>query len=398
MGGWWPEGAHLPRRPRGEERLFVAGGRQPTQTGLANGRRRCWLTGQAPKKGAGPDWPNFTGASEEVVSLKSPAIVFTAPGEVEVSQAEVPFPEAGEALIRTEYSLISTGTERWIWRGEFHKPGEPPPPFPLVPGYQRVGIVEEVGEGVEHLQPGMRVTATVSRLEAPTAFSGSHAQYGVTPADQCLPVEPDVSPVAVSGLVLTQVGYNGGSRPRIEGGEVAVVIGDGLVAQWIAQRLNVRGARVILAGRHELRLDRAEAYAKALAVDVRSEDLEAAVREVAPEGADIAVDTVSLTETVQQAISLLRRDGQLVLNGYYREGHHLLDIQQVHFKELTVYGPAGWTVPRLEATLAAIRAGEFEVEGLVTHRVSWREAAEAYRRLVWDKAEEFLGIVIDWTA
>ncbi len=330
--------------------------------------------------------------------MKAPAVIFTGPGQVTVGEVEVPQPRAGEVLVRTEYSFISTGTERWIWRGEFHRPGQPPIPYPIVPGYQRVGIVEEVGEGVGHLQPGMRVTATVSRLDAPTAFSGSQAQYGVTPAEQCLRVPPDVSPVAVSGLVLTQVGFNGGSRPRIDGGEVAVVIGDGLVGQWIAQRLHVRGARVVVAGRHELRLDRAEAYARARAVNVRSEDPAAVVAEMAPEGADIAVDTVSVTETVQQAIELLRHDGQLVLNGYYREGHHLLDIQELHFKELTVYGPAGWTVPRLQATLAAIRAGEFEVEGLVTHRVSWRNAAEAYRRLVWEKAEEFLGIVIDWTA
>ena len=74
--------------------------------------------------------------------LKSPAVIFTAPGEVEIGRAEVPFPEAGEVLIRTEYSMISTGTERWIWRGEFHKPGEPPPPYPIVPGYQRVGVIE----------------------------------------------------------------------------------------------------------------------------------------------------------------------------------------------------------------------------------------------------------------
>lgn len=330
--------------------------------------------------------------------MQAPAVVFSQAGQVEIAEVDIPQPGEGEVLVRTEFSMISTGTERWIWQGEFHKPGEAAPPFPLVPGYQRVGIVEEVGAGVADLQPGMRVAATVSRLERITAFSGSHCQYGVTAAAQCLVVSADVRPVAVSGLVLTQVGYNGGSRPRVREGDVCVVLGDGLVGQWIAQRLAQRGARVVVAGKHELRLDRAEAHAGAQGVNVLEEDLDAVVAELAPDGADVVVDTVSVPESVDLAIRLVRHDGQLVLNGYYREGKHLLSIQDLHEKEITVHNPAGWTRERLEATLELIQSGEFEVEQLVTHLVRWDRAPEAYRRLVWDKAEEFLGIVIDWTA
>ncbi|MBC7288259.1 MAG: zinc-binding dehydrogenase [Armatimonadetes bacterium] len=329
--------------------------------------------------------------------METRGIVFTGPGEVEVALVELSDLGPRDVLIRTEYSLISAGTERWIWRGEFHRVGEPPIPFPLVPGYQRVGVVEEVGQDVEGLLPGMRVAATISRLKRPTAFAGSHAQYGVTPADECLPVPVSVSPVSVSGLVLTQVGYNAGSRPRVQGKEVAVVIGDGLVGQWGAQRLSRRGARVIMAGRHELRLDRAETYANAVGVNVAREDLRAALAEHAPAGPDIVVDTVATAESIALALDLARHDGQIVLSGYYREGHHLLNIQPVHDKELTLYGMSGWTRSRLEATLEAVQRGEFEVEGLVTHVVPWPEAAAAYRRLIWEKTEEFLGVVIDWT-
>ena len=56
-----------------------------------------------------------------------------------------------------------------------------------------------------------------------------------------------LDPLAFSGLVLTQVGYNVGTRPRIEIGDGAIVIGDGLVGQWSAQTLAWRGARVLWA-------------------------------------------------------------------------------------------------------------------------------------------------------
>ena len=41
-------------------------------------------------------------------------------------------------------------------------------------------------------------------------------------------------------------------------------------------------------------------------------------------------------------------------------------------------------------------SGKFHVDPLITHRVPWQEAATAYERLVRDKAEDSLGIVIYW--
>jgi 2-desacetyl-2-hydroxyethyl bacteriochlorophyllide A dehydrogenase len=111
---------------------------------------------------------------------------------------------------------------------------------------------------------------------------------------------------------------------------------------------------------------------------------------------DIVADTVATHESVELGLRLLRHDGQMVLNGYYREGYHLLSIQALHEKEITVHNPSGWTRPRLEATLALIESRRMEVEDLVTHVVQWEQAAEAYKRLVWNKEEEFLGIVIIW--
>jgi threonine dehydrogenase-like Zn-dependent dehydrogenase len=43
-----------------------------------------------------------------------------------------------------------------------------------------------------------------------------------------------------------------------------------------------------------------------------------------------------------------------------------------------------------------IVAGRFNVSELITHRVPYGDAAKAYERLVRDKAEDSLGIVIDW--
>jgi 2-desacetyl-2-hydroxyethyl bacteriochlorophyllide A dehydrogenase len=329
--------------------------------------------------------------------VEFPAVVFSGPGEAEVRDVEVPDPGPGEVLVRSEYSQISTGTERCVWQGDFHEAGQPPLPYPVVPGYQRVGIVEELGEDVEGLQPGMRVFATRSRFEGVASCWGSHCQYGLTPARECMAVPAWVPPVAVSGLVLTQVGYVAGSLPAVEESSVAVVVGSGLVGQWCAQRLYGRGARVIVAGRHELRLDRAELHARARGVNVTREDLAAVVEEMRPGGADIVVATVATRAAVAQAAPLLREGGQLVLNEFCRDGCDLEGVADLKGREVRYFSPAAWTREGLEATLGLVAERKMEVEDLVTHKIPWPYAAGVYRKLVWDKAEEFMAVVIDWT-
>ncbi len=73
--------------------------------------------------------------------MKTTAVVFVRASEVEVQSIEMPPPAAGEVQIRTEYSVISIGTEGWILRDQFIRT---PTPFLCVPGYQRAGVVTSV--------------------------------------------------------------------------------------------------------------------------------------------------------------------------------------------------------------------------------------------------------------
>ncbi len=329
--------------------------------------------------------------------MQFPAIVLSDAGKVEVREVAVSEPQPDEVLIRSEYSFISTDTERLIWAKQFRTHRYQSPPFPFVPGWQRVGIVEEVGEEVPDLQPGMRVFAPSGRFEGIVGFMGAHCQYGVTHHSHCIPVPVDVNPIAVSGLALVQAGYNAASRPWLEQGTVAVIIGDGLLGQWAAQWLYRRGASVIMAGSSELRLDRAEAYAGARGVGMSVEEIQGELAHLAPEGANVVVDALADTHSLSQAVQLARQGGQLVLPGLYPDGNQQIDISLLQHKELTIHGCFGWTRERLEDTLELIRRRQLEVEELITHLVAWEKADEVYRRLVWERDGEFLGIVIDWS-
>src|SRR5712692_6672139 len=81
------------------------------------------------------------------------------PGKVEPSglrlvERALPPPAAGQALVRVESTAVSFA-ESAMRRGRYY--GQPP--FPFVPGYDLVGVVEAVGPGVNRSLTGRRVAA-----------------------------------------------------------------------------------------------------------------------------------------------------------------------------------------------------------------------------------------------
>lgn len=331
--------------------------------------------------------------------MLSLAVVFERPGEVAVRSVELPDPAPDDVLVRTEWSALSPGTEGRVLDDRFFSRSFAAQRFPTVPGYQRVGTIEALGGAVRDLRVGQRVFATRGRVSGGVAATwGGHVALALTPADEVMPLPDGIDGRVAAGLVLAQVGHNGATRPARTGpGALVVVVGDGLVGQYAAQASRARGAHVLLAGRRTDRLAAAARHSATEVLDVRAEDLAAAVRARRPDGADVVIDTSSTADGVRAATALLRRDGELVLLGWYPEGENLLDVFWfiAGKRELAAHFTGGWTRPRLEATLAAVGAGTLRVAELITHDIPWQDAAEAFA-LARDRASVHLGIVIDW--
>jgi len=311
----------------------------------------------------------------------------------------VPFLGDGGVLLEVEQSALSPGTERWCLTGTLEVPGEGSPAFPHVPGYQAAGTVRAVGRAVKSLSPGDR--AFSRNCAAPPGWNGSwwggHVGLHVAPEAAVIRLPDTVSTEQASGLLLAQVGYNGASKPPVNPGDTAVVIGEGLVGLYAAQVLRHRGARVIVSGLQSFRLDLARRFAADEVLNASRCDLAACVRERFPKGVDLVVETASSAATVQLGAALLRNGRHLVLNGFYPPAESRVDWHWLRGKEITLHCPNSRTRPRLEAALALISSGALKVSELVTHRLPLREAPRAYRMLL-DRGAEFLGVVLDWRA
>jgi len=336
--------------------------------------------------------------------MQASAVVFTGPNSVVYRTIDCPEPGPGDVVVELHHSWISNGTEGSFLRGErlsgdeAWRPGDPAP-FPMVAGYQKVGRVLDVGSAVSDLRPGDWVFASMSKVSGmfDNRFAG-HVSPSVCDRSAVIPLPAGADPIAYSGLVLTQVGFNCGQRPVIEPGQVAMVVGDGLVGQWAGQTLAQRGARVIMIGHRDDRL----AHFRKFGATVKGDGAFgiAAVRALESGPIHALVETIGQIDVLHTYRPLMARGGQVVIAGFYRPSGEVnlqTCLQAFRNHELSFHLVSGATRERLESTMAWLRAGKLDSLGLLTHRFPVEKAAEAWA-LIEEKHHSVLGVVLDWPA
>ena len=328
--------------------------------------------------------------------MKGKAVVFKRPGQVAFEEVSCPDPAEDQVVVNVTHSWISNGTEGSYLRGERIDGDTPrregdPFPFPIVAGYQKVGLVDWVGSKIDDLKKGDSVFAIVGEIEGMFAPRGGHVSPSVSTRGSVFKLPINCDPVDYSGLVLTQVGYNCGARPQLEAGDAAVVVGDGLVGHWAAQMLTSRGAEVAIVGRHANRLalfNRGETLLEEGGVWVER------LKERFPQGIQVGVDTVGRIEIMEQLQNLMKPFGHLVSAGFYGPNDRFA-LQPARYKELSIDLVSGATPDRLLKTLELVEQGILDTKSLITHRFPAARASEAWE-LINSGSESALGVVLDW--
>jgi 3-hydroxyethyl bacteriochlorophyllide a dehydrogenase len=332
--------------------------------------------------------------------MKSTAVVFTAPKTVSVQTITCPDPGPEDIVVRITHSWISNGTEGSYLRGERsdgdtpYTPGDKTP-FPVVAGYQKIGVVESAGKDVKGFSPGETVFATIGRVEGMHHWYAGQVSPSVCPRGEVWKLPPDTDPLAFAGMVLTQVGYNAGMRGRLGIGDLAIVFGDGMVGQWTAQTLAWRGAEVVLVGKHDYRLRLFATKPFRHTVNASQDDWKSYIRSTFGDRRfQVGVDTVGATEILDSVLPFMRRFGHLVSAGFYGRADRFA-LQPPRYGELTIDLVSGWTRDRMDETLRLIAGGFLQTIPLITHHYPVERAAEAWR-LIESRTEPVLGVILDW--
>ncbi|GAA5514018.1 L-threonine 3-dehydrogenase [Deinococcus carri] len=158
--------------------------------------------------------------------LRVRRLMLTAPRTFAWEEVALSPPAPGQVRVRTRLSAVSVGSELSVVEGWL-----PGGSFPVRPGYQTLGVVESVGEGVV-LAPGTRVVTTLG-----------HAGGGLHPVGEVLPV-PDFVPGRVAlAAILGEETHKGIRRVAPRPGERVLVAGAGLLGLLTVFNLTCRGVR-----------------------------------------------------------------------------------------------------------------------------------------------------------
>ncbi|MCL4370704.1 MAG: zinc-binding dehydrogenase [Chloroflexi bacterium] len=362
------------------------------------------------------------------VRQKAAAVVFA--GERRVEIREITLPELGpqELLVRTELTGISVGTDRWIMEGRYRGSRER---WPYVYGYQRIGVIEALGPEVPEvtgLSVGDRVFVGLSGsrfdpADGLSAVGGGYTSHGVVHYSDAWSLgdlaDPGLEEAALGGVAA--VALLGVQMAGVKEGELAVVVGQGVIGQVAAQLCRLKGARVIATDLLPMRREISARWSADRVVDPQRESLAEVVRaeraslgnpigygpggrcvseyewmrwDGVDGGADVVIDTAGSARLVMGWFDLLRRQGRLCLQAYFADPL-MLDFHQIHLKRATVQFPGGFDLEGYGEVVEQLRQGRLQLRPLITHRLSARKAGEAFQ-LILDHPDEILGMVLDW--
>ena len=333
--------------------------------------------------------------------MKTQAVVFPKPNHVEIWDMETPEPGPDDVGIRTVFSGVSQGTERWSLTGRYgHFDVDYSAYYPCSPGYQAAGIVDVVGANVRDLKVGDHVFAPGTMFLSPTHHyagpnTAAHSGYLVAPRASVTRVDNSVDLAAASLYHMAGVSRHGVRLTKIRPGELVVVIGLGMIGQMSAQAARRAGARVIATDLIPLRLDLARKHSADLVVDANRESLEDVVRAQAADGADVVIDTTGISTIFGKCLGLIHREGRIAMQGYYPDPISI-DFHPTHLQRPTVTFPCGWDDQFNSELAADMATGRIAIGPLITHRIPFRDARSAYE-LVVEHPEQSLGMVLSWS-
>lgn len=206
---------------------------------------------------------------DHCIMKTSKAIVFERPYQAVYRDIELTEITPDSIVCRTTMSAISSGTDMKTWRGQQH-PEQCY--YPLVPGYENVGVVEEIGsEAITDLQVGDRVMINECRQFGNVCAAwGGNVKYAIknsftAPAcfDSAVKIPDGVSDQEAIMAYLACVSLKGAKRFNFRDGENILVTGAGMIGISAVQILKILNpaASVICLDRSEFRCNIASHYA-----------------------------------------------------------------------------------------------------------------------------------------
>ena len=311
---------------------------------------------------------------------------------------ELPLPEIGEEdlLVRVQAAAIC-GTDIHIY--QWNEYASSRIRLPLLFGHEYAAEVVEVGRRVKQFRPGDRVAAETHVpcgrcFQCTTGLQhicrdmkilgvhldGAFAEYAVLPAVCAWKLDPAISSEIGATLEPFGIGVHALSKTKPAGKKV-IVFGCGPIGIFAQMAARFSGAETVIGV--DVSGERL-ALARKMGADIALNPREANVQDEVDRithgaGMDIVVELTGNRGVVNDAAKTLRRGGEMVLVGLFSGPVEIDLVNNVIYKEATVYGVTGrimwdtwWTAQSMLLT------GRMDISPVITHRFDLANYDQAF--------------------
>ena len=332
---------------------------------------------------------------------------------LEVLDLETPKPQENQVLVKVKaVGVCHSDLHLWeggydLGDGQFMKVTDRGVKYPVTPGHEIVGTVEQMGSGVQGYSKGDEVLVypwigcgqcpackveNENLCDSPRSLGvfqdGGYSDFTIVPHYKYLAKLSGVNPesatsIACSGLTA----YTAIKKSNMNSPEFLVIIGAGglgLMGVQIAKAITK--AKIICVDLDDSKLETAKKMGSDFILN--SKDPESSQKIISlcnNKGADSVVDFVNAPPTAKLGLSVLRKRGNLVLVGLFG-GSVELSLVTIPLKSITIQGAYTGNYHDMVELLDLTRKGT--INPIITKRYSLSEANTALEDL---KSRKILG-------
>ena len=334
--------------------------------------------------------------------------VMTAPGQIEFRRVPAPRAGAGQVLIRI-MEIGICGSDIHVYHGE-----HPFTKYPVTQGHEVSGEIAALGEGVEGLRVGQKVTIQ------PQVFCGkcypcTHGKYNLceelkvmgfqttgvaseyfaVDASKVTPLPDAMSFDEGAMIEPLAVAVHAARRPGDVKGMKIAVLGAGPIGILVAQAVKaLEAAAVMVTDISGYRLEKARECGADYTFNTREKNFgEALVEAFGPDKADVIFDCAGNDTTMGQAIAYARKGSIIILVAVYA-GMANVDLAVLNDHELDLNTTMMYRSEDYVTAIELVEAGKVRLQPLMSRRFAFRDYLAAYQYIDANR-ETTMKVLID---
>lgn len=332
---------------------------------------------------------------------------------LEVVDLDTPQPQENQVIVKVKaVGVCHSDLHLWeggydLGDGQFMKVTDRGVKYPVTPGHEIVGTVEEMGSNVKDYSKGDEVlvypwigcgecpackVGNENLCDAPKSLGvfqdGGYSDFALVPHYKYLAKLDGVNPDSATSLACSALtAYNAIKKANANSPEFLVIIGAGglgLMGVQIAHAIT--SAKIICVDLDDKKLETAKEMGADFVINSKDTETSQKIISICNEkGADSVVDFVNAPPTAKLGISVLRKRGNLVLVGLFG-GSLELSLVTIPLKSITIQGAYTGNYTDMVELLDLTRKGTINPK--ITKRYQLSEANTALEDL---KARKILG-------